>query len=102
MIHLFLTFWGMNHRTSYGSIQFHRAKVFVLNKPFQNSLMFASKVGAYPSEAPITCFQSRPYAQTLDWAGMVCPVQTPYPIMNICKLQTQKVLQLDFFNPVPQ
>jgi hypothetical protein len=28
--------------------------VFVSGKPFQPSLMFVGKVGAYPSEAPIT------------------------------------------------
>ncbi len=30
---------------------FHN-KVFVPGKPFQKSLMFVSKAGAYPSEAP--------------------------------------------------
>jgi hypothetical protein len=29
--------------------------VFVPGKPFQPSLMFAGKAGAYPSEAPFTC-----------------------------------------------
>jgi len=30
--------------------------VFVLGKPFQHSLMFAGKAGAYPCEAPFRCF----------------------------------------------
>jgi hypothetical protein len=34
---------------------------FVPGKPFQPSLMFAGKVGAYPSEAPLSC-------STLGWA----------------------------------
>jgi hypothetical protein len=41
--------------------------VFILGKPFRNSLMFASKIGAYPSEAPIRCVVgSWPYPQTLE------------------------------------
>jgi hypothetical protein len=31
-----------------------KAKVFVHVRPFQPSLMFASRAGAYPSEAPFT------------------------------------------------
>jgi len=31
------------------------AKVFVPGKPFQPSLMFAGKAGAYPSEASFRC-----------------------------------------------
>jgi len=35
--------------------------MFVPGKPFQPSLMFASKAGAYPNEAPFRC-------STLGWA----------------------------------
>ncbi len=31
------------------------AKMLVPDKPFQPSLMFAGKAGAYPSEAPFRC-----------------------------------------------
>ncbi len=31
------------------------ARAFITNKPFQPSLMFAGKAGAFPSEAPFKC-----------------------------------------------
>ncbi len=39
-----------------GSLQ---AGVFASGKPFQPSLMFASKTGAYPSDAPFKYFTLR-------------------------------------------
>jgi hypothetical protein len=32
------------------------ARVFVPGKPFQPSLMFGGKAGAYPREAPFRCY----------------------------------------------
>ena len=53
--------------------------MFVPGKPFQPSLMFAGKAGAYPIEAPFgrsTRVGSWPHPQTLDWAGKACQGQT--------------------------
>jgi hypothetical protein len=51
-----------------------------LGKPFQFSLIFAVKAGAYPSEAPLQVLLSTvgpwPYPQTLGYAGKACQGQT--------------------------
>ena len=48
-----------------------KAIVFVLGKPFQPSLIFASKAGAYLSTFKVLhpWKGSLHYSQTLDWAG---------------------------------
>ncbi len=49
--------WGLYYKTFYG----HNLRIseinqgFVLGKPFQPSLMFAVKAGAYLTEAPFRC-----------------------------------------------
>jgi hypothetical protein len=49
------------------------SKSFVLRKPFRSSQMFASKVGAYPSEAPFsrcsTLGWAPGFANKSDWGG---------------------------------
>ncbi len=49
-------------------------------KPFQISLMFANKAGAYPSEAPsrYSSLEQAPgnAQQTLDWTGKAFQKQT--------------------------
>ncbi len=42
-----------SHKTFYDSNL--QTFVFVLDRPFQLSLLFAAKDGAYPSEAPFSC-----------------------------------------------
>ncbi len=56
---------------------FHKkARAFVPGKPFQPSLMFVDKSRSLPSSAaPERCFSrvgSKPYSQTLDFAGKAC------------------------------
>ncbi len=48
--------------------------MFVLGKPFQDSLMIADMVRAYPSGAPV---RVQPYPQSLDKAGKACQGQPP-------------------------
>ncbi len=64
-------------------------KVFVLGKPFQPSLMFASKARAYLSEAPLmySTLSQAPHPQTLDKAGKACQGQTLQLITKICKFR---------------
>jgi hypothetical protein len=45
--------------------------MFVPGKPFQPSLMFASKAESYPSGEPEKSY-TWPYPQTLDWTGKTC------------------------------
>ncbi len=47
----------------------------MLVKPFQLSLMFASKAGECPSEAPLKG-SSWLYPKILDFAGMACQGKT--------------------------
>ncbi len=42
---------GQCYKTFYG-YDFSKVRAFVPGKPFQLSLMFVGKAGAYPSEAP--------------------------------------------------
>ncbi len=54
--------------------------VFVPGKPFQHTLMFASKAGGYSSGAPFKDSTIRVFCktcpQTLDKAGKACEGQT--------------------------
>jgi hypothetical protein len=68
--HSYKTFYGRNFPFSLF------ARVFVPGKPFQPSLMFAGKAGAYWSEAPFQLLHfregSRPHPQTVNQAGKAC------------------------------
>jgi hypothetical protein len=52
--------------------------MFVPGKPFQPSLMFASKAGAYMNEAPFSCFTigSMFFLQKLGYSGKASHGQT--------------------------
>ncbi len=52
--------------------------MFVLDKPFQLSLMFPSKAGAYPSGAPFRDTKSSliDIPANIDQAGKACQGQT--------------------------
>jgi hypothetical protein len=49
MIQSYKTFYGRKLQI------FEKARVFAPGKPFHDSIMFASKIGAYPNEMPIRC-----------------------------------------------
>ncbi len=63
---------------------------------FQPSLMFVTKVGAYPSGTYFQVLSSNvgywPYPQTLDYAGKACQGQILKFITKIRKFGTENAL----------